>query len=123
MKLHSLVKHVISVYHEDAFLGYDLQLLHSHPNGLTLLQKEAQRVVDGNNRWSSILKRVVGHPEYHAGLIELAHKAKSFEYPATEDLDPRFVTLTGFAQFCLSLPKWPAREFYGFDLDKLRKRR
>jgi len=118
----SLVKHVISVYHEDAFIGYDLQLLHSHPNGLSLLRQEAQRVIDGSNRWSPLLRRMVGHPGYHQNLIELANRAQSFAYPSTEDLDPRFVTFTGFAKFCTTLPTWPAREFYGFDFDKLRKK-
>jgi hypothetical protein len=121
MKARDIVKHLISVYHEDAFIGYDLQLLHSHPNGLELLQYEAQRIVDGKNRCSSILQRVVGYEGYHAGLIELAERAKLFTYPNTQDLDPRFVTLVGFSRFCTDLPKWPNLEFYGFDLQKLRK--
>jgi len=32
-----LVRHLLCVYHEDAFLGYDLQMLRSHAGGLDLL--------------------------------------------------------------------------------------
>ena len=79
MKPQYIVKHLLSVYHEDAFIGYDLQLLHSHRGGLELLQKEAQRVVQGENRYATILRRLVGYPTYHEGLIELATKAQHFE--------------------------------------------
>lgn len=114
-----IVRHLLCVYHEDAFLGYDLQLLHSHEGGLALLQREARRVVDGSNSLSPILRKVVGWPDYHANLIELAAAAQEFEYPDPLDLDRRFCSLIGFARFCNSLPDWPDREFYGFDLDKL----
>ena len=40
MKPKNIVKHLLSVYHEDAFIGYDLQLLHSHSEGLELLQEK-----------------------------------------------------------------------------------
>lgn len=119
MKPKHIVQHLLSVYHEDAFLGYDLQLLHSHKGGLDLLQKEAQNIVDGNHRFASILQKLVGYPNYHKRLIELAEDAKQFQYPNILDLDPRFVTLVGFAQFCLTLPTWPKREFYGFDTSKI----
>ena len=122
MKPKNIVKHLLSVYHEDAFIGYDLQLLHSHPGGLDLLQQEAQRVVEGKNRYASILRRLVGYPKYHEGLIEVAERAKKFEYPDSLDLDPRFVTLVGFATFCITLPTWPHLEFYGFDLQNIGKK-
>lgn len=118
-----IVRHLLCVYHEDAFLGYDLQLLHSHERGLSLLEREARRVVDGDNRLAPILQKVVGWPGYHANLIELAAAAREFRYPDPLDLDRRFCSLIGFAQFCCTLPDWPEREFYGFDLDKLRDSR
>ena len=114
-----IVRHVISVYHEDAFLGYDLQLLQSHPGGLALLRREAERVVNGETRWAPLLSRLVGWPGYHEGLIALADRAERFEYPDPLDLDRRFASLVGFAELCASMPDWPAREFYGFDLDRL----
>ena len=115
-----IVRHLLCVYHEDAFLGYDLQLLHSHEHGLALLEHEAQRIVDGSNPMTPILRKVVGWPGYHARLIELAQAARQFDYPDTLDLDPRFSSLIGFARFCSTLPDWPGRDFYGFDLDKLK---
>lgn len=110
-----VVRHLLCVYHEEAFLGYDLQLLESHVGGLELLEREAARIVDGTNRLSPILRRVVGWPTYHATLAELAARARAGEYPDPLDLDPRFSTLLGFARFCCSLPDWPGREFYWFE--------
>jgi hypothetical protein len=117
-----IVRHLLCVYHEDAFLGYDLQLLQSHQGGLALLEREARRVVEGDNRLAPILRRVVGWPDYHANLINLASAAGAFCYPDPLDLDRRFCSLVGFAQFCCTLPDWPERGFYGFDLDKLSPR-
>lgn len=118
----SVVRHVVSVYHEDAFLGYDLQLLQSHPGGLALLREEASKVVEGRTRWAPYLRGLVAWPGYHARLVELAGAAERFEYPDALDVDPRFATLVGFARFCGSMPDWPERGFYGFDLDKLVRR-
>lgn len=114
-----LVRHLLSIYHEDAFLGYDLQLLQSHPGGLAQLRREARRVVDGDTRWAPLLRRLVGWPGYHRRLIELAAAAEGFEYPDPLDLDPRFATLVGFARFCSTMPEWPDRDFYGFDLGRI----
>jgi hypothetical protein len=116
-----IVKHVLSVYHEDAFLGYDLQLLQSHPGGLALLRSEAKKVVDNTTRWSGYLTRLVGWPGYHARLIELAEEAELFHYPDPLDIDPRFASLCGFAKFCCDMPDWPAKGFYGFELDRIQK--
>lgn len=118
-----IVRHVLSVFHEDAFLGYDLQLLHSHPGGLALLRREAARVVERRTPWAGFLERLVGGPGYHARLVELAAAAERFEYPDPLDLDPRFASLVGFARFCCEMPDWPDREFYGFDLGRLASRR
>ena len=115
LRARDVVRHLLCVYHEEAFLGYDLQLLESHEGGLELLEREASAVVDGRNRLSPILRSVVGWPSYHATLIELAARARACEYPDPLDLDPRFSTLLGFAHFCCSLPDWPGREFYWFE--------
>ena len=115
----TIVRHLLSVYHEDAFLGYDLQLLQSHPGGLQHLRAEAQRVADGDTLWAPYLKRLVGWPGYHAGLITLAERAERFEYPDPLDLDPRFASLVGFSRFCLEMPTWPDLGFYGVDLSHL----
>jgi hypothetical protein len=115
LRARDIVRHLLCVYHEDAFLGYDLQLLESHVGGLELLESEARRVVEGRNRISPVLQRVVGWPSYHAGLVDLAARARAGEYPDPLDLDPRFCTLLGFARFCCSLPDWPSREFYWFE--------
>ncbi len=115
-----IVKHLLSVYHEDAFLGYDLQLLQSHEHGLALLEARAGAVATGHDVLSRGLRALTAWPGYHAGLVDLARRARSGEYPDALDLDPRFVTLVGFAKFCLDLPDWPPRGFYGFDLGKLR---
>jgi len=117
-----LVRHLLSVYHEDAFLGYDLQVLQSHPGGLPLLAAQAQRVVRGQTLWAPLLRGLVSWPHYHERLIELAAEAERFAYPDPLDLDPRFTSLVGFANFCCSFPDWPPREFYGFDLARLRGR-
>ena len=117
-----LVRHLLSVFHEPAFLGYDLQLLGSHPDGLAMLQREARRVVEGRSGWSPLLKRMVGGSDYHERLIGLATDAREGRLPDPLDLDLRFATLLGFARYCRSLPDWPAAEFYGLDLGRLAHR-
>jgi hypothetical protein len=117
-----IVRHVLSVYHEDAFLGYDLQLLQSHPEGLALLAREAQRVAESETPWAPYLRRLVGWPGYHAGLVRLAESAARFEYPDPLDVDRRFASLVGFAEFCRSMPDWPDRSFYGFDRRAIKDR-
>lgn len=118
-----IVRHLLSVYHEDAFLGYDLQLLHSHEGGLALLRREAARVAERRTAWAPYLTSLVGGPGYHEALVRLADAAERFEYPDPLDLDPRFASLVGFARFCCSMPDWPPRDFYGFDLAKITERR
>lgn len=115
-----IVRHVISVYHEDAFLGYDLQLLQSHPRGLEILREEARKVVEGRTIWSSYLRKLVGWPGYHEGLIRLADAAERFEYPDPLDLDQRFTSLVGFSKYCCSLPTWPEDGFYDFEFERFR---
>jgi hypothetical protein len=115
----AIVRHLVCVHHEDAFLAYDLQLLHSHPGGLERLTDAAARIVDGRDPLAPGLRQLVGGPGYHERQIPLAAAAARFEYPDPLDLDPRFCSLLGFARFCLSLPDWPAPGFYGFDLDRL----
>ena len=114
-----LVRHVLSVYHEDAFLGYDLQLLQSHPRGLALLREEAAKVVEGKTLWAPYLRQLVGWPGYHEELIRLADAAERFEYPDPLDVDPRFASLVGFSEFCCSMPDWPERGFYDFELKRV----
>ncbi|HEU4405824.1 MAG TPA: hypothetical protein VFS43_11210 [Polyangiaceae bacterium] len=114
----AIVKHLVSVFHEDAFLGYDLQLLASEPGGLDLLEREAERHARGRGLVSRGLRSMVGDPGYHARLAEHARRAMASAYPAS-DLDPRFASLVGFARFCLTLPAWPELSFYGFDLGRL----
>ena len=114
-----LAGHLLSVYHEDAYLGYDLQVLQSHPGGLARLRREARRVIAGQTPWAPVLRRLVGWPAYHQRLIALAEAAEDFVYPDALDLDPRFASLVGFAKFCCALPDWPAREFYGFDRTRI----
>lgn len=114
-----IVRHLVSVYHEDAFLGYDLQLLQSHPEGLRALAEEAERIARDPGLLSRGLRALVGYPGYHRGLVALADRASRDEYPDTLDLDTRFVSLVGFGEFCLTLPDWPPRSFYDFDLDKI----
>ncbi len=117
-----IVRHVLSVYHEDAFLGYDLQLLQTHDGGLELLRDEAAKVAGGSARWAGYLRKLVSWPGYHAGLVRLAEGALGGALPDPLDVDPRFASLVGFARFCCTLPNWPARGFYGFDLHRLTSR-
>jgi hypothetical protein len=116
-----VVRHLLSVFHEDAFLGYDLQLLSTYPGGLALLSHEAERVARGATRWAPYLKRLVGGRGYHAHLIELADAAECGDYPDPLDVDPRFASLVGFARYCCTFPAWPHRSFYGFDLSLLKR--
>lgn len=115
-----IVRHVVSVYHEDAFLGFDLQLLQSHPHGLAVLRDEARKVVEGETLWAPYLRKLVGWPGYHEGLIRLADAAERFEYPDPLDLDRRFTSLVGFAQYCCTMPKWPEPGFYDFEPARIR---
>jgi hypothetical protein len=95
----TLVKHLLSAFHEDGVIAYDLQLLHSHPGGLEALEREAERVASGEHRLSAVLSAIAGG--YHAHLAELAGKARRFEYP--RDLHPHFSSLLGFGRYCLQL--------------------
>lgn len=110
-----IVKHLVSVFHEDAFLGYDLQLLAAEPGGLERLAGAAERHARGRGPLSRGLRSMVGDPAYHARLAGHARRAGRSVYPPS-DLDPRFASLVGFARFCLTLPAWPGLSFYGFDL-------
>ncbi|MFK7986909.1 MAG: hypothetical protein AB8I08_12870 [Sandaracinaceae bacterium] len=113
--LHGVVRHLLSVFHEPAFLGYDLQLLASHPGGLTRLAEEARAVAKGDRRGASWLTAMVGGAGYHSSLCDAAVEAMEGRLPDPLDVDPRFATLLGFTRFCLTLPDWPASSFYGFD--------
>lgn len=116
-----IVRHMLSVYHEDAMLGYDLQLLQSHDGGLELLHEKAGKVVRDKTWWAPYLRRLVAWPGYHARLCALAEAAARFEYPDPLDLDPRFASFVGFARFCCALPDWPERGFYSFELHRIVK--
>jgi hypothetical protein len=116
----AIVRHLLCVYHEDAFLGYDLQLLQSEDGGLDLLEAEASRVIRGDNKLAPVLRRMVGGDGYHARLVELAGEARRSHYPDPLDVDPRFASLVGFLRFCGELPDWPPRSFYGLDRGRLR---
>ncbi len=96
----TLVKHLLSSFHEDGVIAYDLQLLQSHPGGLRQLEEAALRVAEGSHPLSTVLSRIAGG--YHAHLAELARAAERFEYPV--DLHPRFSSLLGFGRYCLTLP-------------------
>ncbi|MDY7225588.1 hypothetical protein [Hyalangium rubrum] len=97
---HTLVKHLLSAFHEDGVIAYDLQLLQSHPGGLELLERSAEEVASGEHPLAPMLSAIAGG--YHAHLAELARAARRFEYPA--DLDPRFSSFVGFSRYCLQLP-------------------
>lgn len=116
----TVVRHLLSVFHEDAFLGYDLQLLQSDPGGLDLLEAEATRVIEGDNRLAPLLRGMVGGDGYHARLRDLAAAARDGSLPDPLDIDPRFASLVGFLRFCTELPDWPKLGFYAFDLRRLR---
>jgi hypothetical protein len=113
------IRHLLSVHHEDAFLPYDLQLLRAQPGQLERLADRADRVFAGKDRLSRVLVPLVGGEGYHARLRDRALDAMEDRYARADDLDPRFVSLIGFARFCLQLPDWPGAEFYGFDRDRI----
>ena len=110
----AIVRHLLSSFHDDAVITYDLQLLQTHPNGLQRLAEAAESVATGRHLLAWPLTQMVGGPGYHAHLIELAAAACEYRYPQ-ECADPRFSSLVGFAEYCLTLPDWPGDGFYGFD--------
>jgi hypothetical protein len=85
----TLVKHLLSAFHEDGVIAYDLQLLQSHEGGLAQLEDAAGRVADGSHPLASVLARIAGG--YHV------------DYPA--DLHPHFSSLISFGRYCLTLPR------------------
>jgi hypothetical protein len=97
----TLVKHLLSSFHEDGVISYDLQLLQSHEGGLEALERAAEDVASRRHAFGWMLRAIAGG--YHEHLAELARAARRFEYP--EDLDPRFSSLLGFARYCLELPR------------------
>lgn len=119
--LSTLVRHVVSAFHDDAVIAYDLQLLQTHPGGLEALAAAAQRIAAGRDPLAWPLTQIVGGPGYHERLVELAAEAAEFRYPDIV-ADPRFSSLVGFAEFCLTLPDWPEKDFYDFDWRRLGRR-
>lgn len=115
----TVIRHVLSVFHEDSMLTYDLQLLQTHQGGLAELQERARTVARNDTLMARLLAGMVGGRGYHARVVELARAAERFEYP-DEPPDSRFGTLVGFARYCLTLPDWPSVGFYGFDLQAVR---
>lgn len=97
---HVLIKHLLSSFHEDGVIAYDLQLLQSYPGGLEALERAAGEVASGEDPLAPMLSAIAGG--YHAHLAELARAAHRFEYPP--DLHPRFSSLVGFGRYCLQLP-------------------
>jgi hypothetical protein len=95
------VKHLLSAFHEDGVIAYDLQLLQSHEGGLDRLEAEATRVAQGAHPLSGVLRSIAGG--YHAHLADLARRARQFDYP--QDLHPHFSSLIGFGRYCLTLPE------------------
>lgn len=94
------VKHLLSAFHEDGVIAYDLQLIQSHPGGLDRLETEATRVAQGRHPLSGLLRNIAGG--YHAHLAELARRARRYDYP--KDLHPHFSSFIGFGAYCLTLP-------------------
>jgi hypothetical protein len=97
---HTLVKHLLSSFHEDGVIAYDLQLLQSHPGGLELLERAAEEVASGEDPLAPMLSAIAGG--YHAHLAGLARAARRFEYP--RDLHPHFSSLIAFGKHSLQLP-------------------
>jgi hypothetical protein len=116
----SIVRHLLSAFHDDAVITYDLQLLQTHEGGLEQLAHAADAVATCRHPLWWPLSQVVGGLGYHAHLVDLATQARSFRYP-TVCADPRFSSLVGFAEFCLTLPDWPPSGFYGFDWQTYRR--
>jgi hypothetical protein len=111
----TVVRHVLSVYHEDAMVTYDLQLAQTHPGGLDELERRAAAVARGHDLTSKLLRGLVGGRGYHERIVELCRMARHFEYVLNPNVDQRFATLLGFARFCRTLPTFPNLGFYGFD--------
>lgn len=109
----TIVRHLLSVFHEDGLLAYDLQLLAADPKALEDLARRADRVATGDDRWSRLLVPLVGGAGYHERLARRARESAAGCFPAG-DCDPRFASLVGFLRFCLELPAWPPPSFYGF---------
>lgn len=99
----TLVKHLLSAFHEDRVIAYDLQMLQSHPGGLDQLERAAEAVARRRHPLWRMLSAIAGG--YHGHLADLARAAGRFEYPP--DLDPRFSSLIGFGRYCLTLPPPP----------------
>ncbi len=110
----TIVRHLLSVLHEDGLLAYDLQLLAADPGALEALASRASAVAEGRDRWSRLLIPLVGGAGYHRRLAARAREAAAGAFP-TGDCDPRFASLVGFLRFCLDLPGWPPPSHYGFD--------
>lgn len=95
----TLVRHLLSSFHEDGVIAYDLQLLQSHDGGLAALEDAASAVARGTHPLAPMLRRIAG--DYHAHLAALARDATRFVYP--RDLDARFSSLLGFGRYALAL--------------------
>lgn len=110
----TIARHLLSVFHEDGLIAYDLQLLAADPGALDALADRAQRVATGEDAWSRLLVPLTGSAGYHERLALRAREAAAGVFPVG-DCDPRFASLVGFLRFCLDLPAWPPPSFYGFE--------
>jgi hypothetical protein len=93
----SLVKHLLSAFHEDGVIAYDLQLIQSH-GALRDLERAADDVAARRRPFSGMLAAIAG--DYHAHLAELARRAARFDYPC--GIHPHFSSFVAFGRFALT---------------------
>jgi len=116
----SIATHLLFTYHQGMPV-FDMQLLHTHPEGLPRFRKvvedhlaRATREAESRARW---IGRILADPDaYHRlflGDDGFIARAERFEYPTPadegSDFPPEFFSLASFLQHCAeTYPRTPA---------------
>ena len=127
---HALYMHLNFVFHE-GMPTYDLQLVHTVPDGLATLRRITQEIEDGASAQRRVQRTIASliipdASSYRRRLLQPGgwiERAERFEYPTDGELEayqrPEFTSVVGFMNYCASaypasptdapLHTWPAR--------------
>lgn len=99
-----LIWHVLSLNHLFAEgVVYDIQMLASFENGLEDLISEVKAVIHQTHPHTWLLRQMVGSPDYHPMILEVAQKGLRGEFTPS----PPSTRVETMLADCLSFPKTP----------------
>ncbi|MCA9523974.1 MAG: hypothetical protein KC609_23555 [Myxococcales bacterium] len=121
-RLESVCAHLHFTFHQGMPV-FDLQLVQTHPDGLTRLRRQTEELIENRSAWAKRRNRLVGlilprAAEYYADFLGpegTIARAERFEYPSATEagvaFPDEFFSLVGFINHCATLsserPAWP----------------